>query len=191
MIPYLLYIYISYKQLGFKDYYFIYCLPPSNISPFMFTLSIFTLFLPKKINKFIFLVYSNLIVGMLFSPILSDVYWISQNNIYHILRTLDSFSHVMLSLFGIYLVLTKQVEVTKKSFFISLILMYSLVLVMIILNIIFNTEFFGLAFNGHHHIYQIVLTSSPILNIIYYICGLFLVLLASYSVENIISKKLL
>lgn len=190
-VPYLGVLHFAATSVGFKDWNFLNALPPANVSPFSFTMCLFTLVLPKKIKGVIFRVFSFLVVGMFFAAIITDVLWIMDHKVYHFFRCLDSLSHLCISLFGIYLVLTKQVEVNVKSFIKGFITMFSVVAVMIILNVTCGTAFFGLAFDGRHNIYSMVLTKSPYLSAFLYMTGLAAVLVSSYFVELFVTKKVL
>lgn len=190
-IPYIVLLYFAYKMS--KQYNinaFVYSLPISNISPLMFTLTIVALIDIKILKKSIYNLYAYLIIGMGLAALLSDIGSLVQGIPYNIYRTMDSISHVSMSLFGIYLVLSNQIEINKKSFIKAVITIYSIVLTIIIINLIFDTSFFGLSLRGKHNIYQLVLTSNSFISLLIYITGLFGVLIVSYFIQKLIIKKI-
>jgi hypothetical protein len=59
---------------------------------------------------------------------------------------------------------------------------------MIILNVIFDTSFFGLAFNGDHNIYTYLVIPNPYLSAFVYILGLTCVLISGYWFLKLVIK---
>ncbi len=106
-------------DVGFNDWNFQNTLPTANVSPFMFfTLPLYYV-LPKKIKKYYLLLISLLSLGMFFSVILACIQRISINYRFIPHFLLDYVSHLTLSLWGVYLVKSKQIQFEKKIAFLG------------------------------------------------------------------------
>lgn len=179
----------AYLADGFYDWNFRNTLPTANVSPFMFTLVVVMHLLPKKIKKYFYLLISLLSVGMIISPMLGCIYNASINYKFHLHFVADFLAHVLISLWGVYLVKTGQVELSKRSCIISSLIIIGSAIGMLILNLIFDTSFFGLSLNGKHNIYNNVLTDNSYLSAALYFIGLCAVLGMGYLYSRIIAKK--
>lgn len=188
-VCYLLVMLTVYLDVGFADWNFQNTLPTANVSPLMFCLTIFVLFLPKKARRYCLLLVSLLSVGMLASTIFGCIYNASIGYKFHFHFLLDYIAHVALSLWGIYLVKTNQVKVENKSCIVSMCMIFAYATLMLILNVIFDTAFFGLSLNGKHNIYNMVITSNSYLSALLYYAGLFVVLIAGMFLQKYMSKK--
>lgn len=188
-VCYLLVMLTVYLDVGFADWNFQNTLPTANVSPVMFCLTIFVLFLPKKARCYCLLLVTLLSVGMLASTIFGCIYNASIGYKFHFHFLLDYIAHVALSLWGIYLVKTNQVKVENKSCIVSMCMIFAYATLMLILNVIFDTAFFGLSLNGKHNIYNMVITSNSYLSALLYYAGLFVVLLAGMFLQKYMSKK--
>ncbi|HQC54785.1 MAG TPA: hypothetical protein PKX91_03565 [Clostridia bacterium] len=166
---------------------FIYSLPTANVSPFMFTIVFVVLFLPKSIKNYFYLLMSLLSLGMIIAGIGGAIWYIGWED-YHLAISVEWFTHFMMALFGIYLVLSKNVDFTLKNSLKSSIIIYCVVALMIILNVIFDTSFFGLAFNGDHNIYTYLVIPNPYLSAFVYILGLTCVLISGYWFLKLVIK---
>ena len=179
----------SYLADGFYDWNFQNTLPTANVSPFMFTLVVIMHLFPKKIKKNFYLLISLLSVGMLISPALGCLYNASINYKFHLHFVADFLAHILISLFGVYLVKTGQVELSKRNCIVSSLIIIGSAVGMMILNVIFDTAFFGLSLNGKHSIYNTVLTDNSYLSAALYFIGLSLVLGMGYVYSRIIAKR--
>ena len=178
-----------YRNAGFNDWNFQNTLPLANVSPFMFACVPLALILPKRIRKHFLLLISLLSVGMLLSGALGCVYNVIRNYKFHIHFTYDYAAHFALSLFGIYLIKSKQVTLNVKNSLISSSLIWGVATIMVILNVIFDTAFFGLSLNGKHNIYNVVVTDNSYLSALLYFSGLGVLLLLGYLYCNIFDSK--
>ena len=178
-----------YVSVGAKEWNFLNTLPTANVSPFMFTLVAVSYLFPKRVRRHIYLLISLLSVGMIISPVLGCLYNASINYRFHLHFLSDYIAHVVLSLWGVYLVRSRQVELTKKNVLTSSGIIVGVALTMMILNVIFDTAFFGLSLNGKHNIYNNVLTESSYLSAALYFFGLVGVLVLGYLYVSLISRK--
>ena len=187
-IPYIFLCLIIYNDVGFYDWNFQNALPVANVSPFMFSIVPFLVFLPKKVKKHVFLLISLLCVGMFLSSVLGCIYNAIIHYKFHFHFLLDYISHFSISLFGIYLIRTKQAELTLKNSFISGSIVFGAATVMLILNVIFDTSFFGLSLNGKHSIYNNVIVSNSYLSALIYYTGLLVVLLFGFAISKLFNR---
>ena len=188
VIPYYIELMYTYLRVGAKDWNFLNMLPIANVSPFMFAvIPLFFLF-PTRIRKYLLLIIPLISVGMIMSPVLSCIYFASINYKFHISFCLGYLSHFAVALWGLYLVYTKQVELKVRDSLISGSLLIGVALVMLVLNLIFKTAFFGLSLYGNHNIYNMVLVSNSYLSALIYFLGLMLVLVTSYCLHLLVNK---
>ena len=189
VIPYIALVVTIYRDTGFYDWNFQNVLPVANVSPFMFTCVPLALLLPKRVRKHFLLLISLLSVGMLLSGVFGCIYNAARNYKFHLHFTYDYAAHFALSLFGVYLVKSRQVTLSIKNALISSSLIFGTAAVMTVLNVIFDTSFFGLSLNGKHNIYAVVLTESSYLSALIYFLGLGAVLALGYLYCSIFSRK--
>ena len=188
-LMYLSLMYVVYSDIGFYDWNFQNTLPVANVSPFMFSIMPLTWILPKVAKKYLYLLISLLSVGMLFSAISSSLYNAVIGYKFHWHFMLDYLAHLILSAWGIYLVKSGQVRLDRRDCFISGSLIVGVAALMMILNVIFDTSFFGLSLNGKHNIYNNVIVDNSALSALIYFVGLVVVLLLGYGFNKILLKK--
>ena len=190
---YLLVVIIAYIQNGPNDWNFLNTLPTANVSPFMFaTLPIFFL-LPKRIRKYHALLISLLSVGMFLSPTIGCIHNFAIGYKFHGQFVLNYVSHFALSLWGIYLIHSRQTELNIKNALISGSIIVTVAIIMMIINVIADTTFFGLSLNGKHSIYNQRIVENSFVSALLYFLGLIVVLIAGFFYQKLIlflkSKK--
>ena len=190
LILYIPLVLIVYFDVGFNDWNFQNVLPTANVSPFMSTICALFLVLPNKVKKYFATVISFLSFGMLLSPIIGCIRNATIHYAFHPHFLLDYLAHIVLSAWGIYLVKTNQVVDTTKDRVISALFVPTIALIMLILNVIFDTAFFGLNLHGKHSIYNVVFTSNSYVNAIVYFVGLFLIMLLGHFYTKYCAKAL-
>jgi multisubunit Na+/H+ antiporter MnhG subunit len=89
----------------------------------------------------------------------------------------------------VYLIKSGQVELNKKNALVSGAIIVGVAIFMLVLNVIFDTAFFGLSLNGKHSIYNVVLVESSYLSAVLYFLGLFGVLSMGYIYSRLIARK--
>ena len=135
------------------------------------------------------LLNSLLTVGMFLSTVVNCIHFASIGYAFHPHFLLDYVAHFSLSLFGIYLVRSEQIDLNWKHNAISSAIIFGVAAVMLILNVIFDTAFFGLSLNGKHNIYNNVLVDSSYLSALIYFMGLLLVLFLGFLVSSFFKRK--
>ena len=177
-----------YRSVGAHDWNFYNALPTANVSPFMFCTSPLGLILPKKAKQPYLTLVSLLSVGMFLAPVLSCVYFVSIKYGFFTSILLDYFAHFTLFLWGIYLVRSGQVDLSVKKAVAGGSVIVCVALVMMVLNLIFDTSFFGLSLRGKHNIYNMVLTPYSALSVVIYFVGLVGVLTLGYFFQQLWTK---
>ena len=164
--------------------------PLSKMSPFIFATVFFVNFMPKTIKKYYYTILSSLILAMagvgMFSSLANGL--MNDMNYFVVWMYFDSFSHIAIALFGIWLVLTGQTALDRKTLFKCLAILYSFLLLLIIVNLIFKTNFFGFSVYGEHNIYGIVI-NPWIVSFIAYFAGLTVIVVADWFLSKAIASK--
>ena len=176
---------ITLFDVGFNDWNFQNMMPYANVSPFLFITSPIYFVLPKGIKKYFLNLVSLLTIGMIISPIASLVHYISISYAYHAKFLLDFVPHLVFSLWGVYIIQSKQITLNIKDSIISGSSLVATAIIMLILNVIFDRSFFGLSLNGKHSIYNVVLVSNSYLSAGIYFTGLIVALLLGYLFQKL------
>lgn len=191
-VIYISYIFVcihAYKTDTDPDRWnFLNTLPYANVSPFMFSSMPLLLILPRKVKQYVYLLISLLTVGMFYATVLGCIGNALRNYRFHWQFMLDYLAHITLSLFGIFLIRTKQVNFNVKNCLISASIIYSVATIMLILNVIFDKAFFGLSLNGKHNIYNIVLVDNSYFSALIYYFGLGVVLFLGFILCNFVNR---
>ena len=187
-VCYLVVVISVYSSVGFDDWNFQNTLPTANVSPFMFSTVVVLLFLPKTIKKYYLLLISLLSVGMFLSPTFNCIYNYQRD--YRFIPTFlfDYLAHYLLFLFGIYIIRSHQVDLNIKNAIYGGLIVVCYAVLMMILNVIFDTSFFGLSLNGKHNIYNNVLVSNSYLSALLYFTGLIGVMALGYLFMLLFNK---
>lgn len=180
---------IIFNDVGFYDWNFQNVLPTANVSPFMFATLWVYFILPQKFRGIWSLLIALLSLGMFAAVILGCIYRAIIQYKFHLSFLLDFTAHFSLSLLGIYFVKSKQVELNKRSCLLSGGLIVIIAFIMMIINIIFGTAFFGLALNDGYNIYNMVIVPNCYLSAILYFLGLVFVLILGYFYLKIFDKQ--
>ena len=191
-VTFVCYLYVvirTYLSVGFNYWNFKNTLPVANVSPFMFTLVGIIHFIPTKLKNYLYLLISLLSVGMLFSAVLGCIYNASIDYKFHLHFLSDYFAHIMISLWGVYFIKSQQVKLNKGNLIVSSGIIIGVAFAMLILNVIFDTAFFGLSLSGKHNIYNNVLTSNSYLSALLYFMGLIFVLCLGFAYSYLLSKN--
>ena len=178
-------------EAGVKDWNFTNTLPTANVSPFMYCLTPFIFLFPKKIQRYLLTLTAMLALGVLCAGLLTCIFNIVRHYAFHWQIALDSLAHIALSLYGVFLVKSKQVEFDVKTYFISGAIIIAVADVMLILNLILHTSFFGLSLYGNHSIYNVVLCKNGYLSAGLYFGGLCLVLFLGVVYQKLLNGSYL
>ena len=178
-----------YIVVGPYDWNFLESLPTTNVSPFTFCLTLVSLILPKKIRAYVFTLISLLSLAMAAAGVIICLSYVFRDYSFHLTIAGDIIAHFSLSLFGIYLLRSGQIKTSVFDMIVSGGIIVFVALVMLILNLIFGTSFFGLSLYGDHNIYHFVVTKSGVLSALIYFSGLITLLFAGRFYLLLFEKK--
>ena len=162
----------TYIDVGPYDWNFKNALPTANVSPFMFTTTIVMWIFPKSVRKYLLTLVSLLSFGMLVAGLGGCLDYVMRDYAFHWHIAFDCAAHVLISLWGVYLIKSGQVELTPKRAICGGSIIVGVAIIMLILNTIFKTSFFGLSVYGDHNIYNIRIFESGVVSILVYFIGL-------------------
>lgn len=171
----------SYYQMGWLqgDEF----LTLGNISPLCFTLIAISPFMGEKVRDHVYSALSCLWVGMfiafIFSP--SHAYLFSFREQANLNYAAEAACHILCSLFGIYLVITKQVKLSAKTLIKAMICLYSIISMAVVLNFVYHRSYFGMDPYGKYSIYMLDLFGSFWTTLIAYFLGIFVVLVLGWQ----------
>lgn len=149
-----------------------------NISPMIFTVIPLTLFMNEKTKQCAHSAIAFLWVGMFVAFFVSpeQAYIVGDHKDATLVYTGEALCHMLASLFGIYLILTKQVKPNFQSWCRSLLFMYSVILFGVFVNYFFHVDNFGMDPYGGYSIYFIDIFGTFEATFAAYLFGVLLVL---------------
>ena len=185
-VPYVILMAVVYSDVGADDWNFRNTLPTANVSPFMFSMVPLISLLSGKARKYASTLIALLTLGMILSPCFGCIYNMVINYKFHEHFLLDYFAHFALSLWGIYLVKTGQVDLNVRECVKGGAIIVGAATFMLIHNVIFDTAFFGLSLSGKHTIYNQVLVDNSYLSALLYYVGLVGIMVLGYIFVKIV-----
>ena len=189
LASYLYVVIYMYYDVGIDDWNFKNTLPTANVSPFMFCLSSIILIMPKAIRKHLFTLVALLSLAMAMAGLGGAIGYVMRDYAFHWHIALDCAAHVFISLWGVYLVKSSQVELTRKSAFRGGAIIVCVAGLMLVHNLIFDTAFFGLSLSGKHNIYNNVFFESGIVSALVYFLGLCGLLCLGYYYQKVLDFR--
>ena len=165
---------ISYAEKGWLDDGF---MTFENISPFIFTLIPLTVFMKDKIKEYAYSAIAFLHLGLFLATLISPEYVVIFD--YKTEATFayaaEAMCHIWAALFGVYLILTKQTDISLKSWIRSIVFMLSVVSFGVMLNLILDTHCFNMNPNDYS-IYMLDIFGSFEATLAAYYLGIIVVL---------------
>lgn len=149
-----------------------------NISPFVCTVIPLTLIMNDKVKQATYDALAFFSVGLFVALMISPehAYLFNFHTEANFMYTAEAACHLVAALFGIYLVLSKQVTPDFKAWCRSLIFTYSVVGFGIFLDYVFHKTYFGMDPYGTSSIYMIDIFATNEITLVAYIVGVLLVL---------------
>lgn len=176
---------------GTESPWFYDIVPFGNLSPLLFTLCFLCIFMPQKVRKYFYAIFSLMILGMIgagFKNSVERVFRV-EHDLYSCI-IFDSIAHILIGLFGFYLLRNSIIEFDKKEKVFAISFVYVMPVLAFITNVIFHTRFFGFSIYGEHNIYNMRISSNGYISALVYFIGLtFIVIGGSHFIKLI--KKLL
>ena len=102
-------------------------------------------------------------------------------------ETCEASCHIMMALYGFYLILSERVKLTSKNLVKALIFIYSAVGFGVFLNWCFHLSNFGMNMYGNYSIYFIDIFGSFAATFVAYLVGIFIVVVVGYFVGFFLS----
>lgn len=158
-----------------------------NISPLMFTMIGLIYFMKDGVRQYCFSAIAFLNVGMFCAMLISPerAYLLDFTQEASFLYTSEAFCHMHCSLFGLYLVVTRQVKVDFAHLVKAMVFLYSIITFSVFLNVVFHKNFFGMDPYGDYGIYFIDIFGSFGATLVAYYVGILLVLTIGWHVSRI------
>ena len=149
-----------------------------NISPFIFTIMPLTYFMNDKTKSFCMPAIAFLHLGMFLAMIISPghSYLFTFREKANLLYAGETACHLIASLFGIYLIITKQVKADFKNWIKSVVFMYSVIGFGVFLNYCFHMRCFFMDPYGNYSIYMLDIFGTFEATLIAYLLGVLCVL---------------
>ena len=183
-ILYIIELLLLVLDVGFENWSFFNALPLGNVGPFMFFTLPFLFLLPKKARRYYHTLVALLSPAMLIAGLLCGILLAAAGRPFFSNYLLDMICHVLFALYGIYLVRSEQVDFDIPRNLISGGVILVVALLMLVLNAILHTSFFGLNVYGEHTIYNILFLKSGALSTILYFIGLTVMLTIGYFFQK-------
>ena len=149
-----------------------------NISPMMFTIMVLTPFMSEKIKDYAYSAFAFLNVGMFLAMLISPEhdYIFNFRTEATFAATSEAIGHMICSLYGIFLVLTKKVKADFNHWVKSIVFLLSIISFAVTLNFIYHRSYFGMDPYGVAQIYMFDLFGNFYATLVAYYFGIILVL---------------
>lgn len=161
-----------------------------NISPFIMTMIPLSVFMKDGVREAFRSATAFLWVGMFVALIVSpqQAYIFSDNTQASLAYSSEAACHLIASLYGIYLIITKQVSLDFKSWKRALVFLYSAIGFGVVMNYIFHLDNFGMDPYGNYSIYMIDIFGSFWATFAAYLLGVFVVITIGMQVGYMLMK---
>ncbi len=171
----------SYFQRGWLDEKF---MTLDNISPMIFTMVGLLYFMSDGVREHCLSAIAFLSFGMFCAMLISpeQAYLFNFTQEATFMYTSEAFCHMHASLFGLYLVVTRQIKVDFEHWIKSIVFMYSVITFGVILNYVFHRSFFGMNPYGSYGIYFLDIFGSFGATLIAYYLGVLAVLTIGWQI---------
>lgn len=178
---------LSYFQSGWLDDGF---MTLDNISPMIFTMVGLLYFMGDGVREHCLSAVAFLSFGMFCAMLISpeQAYLFSFTQEATFMYTSEAFCHMHASLFGLYLVVTRQIKVDFEHLIKAVVFMYSVITFGVFLNYVFHRSFFGMDPYGSYGIYFIDIFGSFGATLAAYYVGVLLVLIIGWQIGRIFLK---
>ena len=183
-ILYFIELVLLVRDVGFDGWSFLNALPTGNLGPFVFFIVPLLLLLPKRARRYAHTIIALLAPVMLMSGLLSGILFLAAGKQFYNNYIFDMLCHALCALYGVYLVRRDLADLGVRRCLISGGILFVVPVVMLVLNAILHTSFFGLSVYGEHTIYNVIYLKSAALSIILYFVGMALSLVIGYFFQK-------
>ena len=161
-----------------------------NISPYICTVISATVFLNEKVKSYAHAGIAFLSFGMFLAMFISPAHEAVFNYRTEVrfVHVAEAACHLIMALYGYYLILSDRVKLTLASYGKSLVFMFSSVLYGVFLNWCFHLGNFGMNMYGGYSIYFLDIFDSFAATLFAYLFGILLVLTLGFAVGMALDK---
>ena len=159
-----------------------------NISPYICTVIPFTPLLDKKVKNFVYSGIAFLSFGMFVAMFISPEveYLFNYHQDAKFIHVSEAACHLIMSIYGFYLILSDKVKINLKNYTRALIFIYASIGFGVFLNFFFHRSYFGMNMYGDYSIYFMDLFGSFEITFLAYILGVFFTITAGYLIGLLI-----
>ena len=161
-----------------------------NISPMIFTVIPLTCFMNEKTKSYAYsaisLLWSGMFLALFISP--EQAYLTSWHTEASVLYTGEALCHMWAALFGLYLVLTEQVELSFRTWVRAIVFMYTVIGFGVFLNYFFHKGNFGMNPYGGYKIYFLDIFGSFEATFVAYLMGVLTVLTVGWGAAYLFKR---
>lgn len=153
-----------------------------NVSPFICTVILFTPFLNEKIKEFAHCAIAFLGFGMLLALYISPgaSYFLDHNHTATFMHISEAACHLVMALYGFYLILVGKVKLTWENFGKSTVFVYTSIGFGVFLNWCFHLANFGMNMYGDYSIYFLDIFGSFEVTFVAYLIGVLGTLISGF-----------
>ena len=146
-----------------------------NISPYISTVILITPLMSKRLKEYAYCAIAFLWFGMFLALFVSPEveYLFNYNQEAQFIHISEAACHLLMALYGFYLILSNKVSLNFKSLGKALAFIYASVGLGVFLNYFFHQSFFGMNMHGKYAIYFLDIFESFEITLIAYIVGIF------------------
>lgn len=174
--------YSYYEKGKLKDGFMTF----ENISPMIFTMIGLLYFMKDSVKEYclsaIAFLSFGMFVAMFVSPEHAYLSSFKQEATFDL--TSETFCHMLASLFGLYLVITRQIKVDFEHWWKALVFMYSVISFGVILNYVFHRSFYGMNPYGNYKIYFLDIFGSFGATLVAYYFAIAVVISAGWHISR-------
>ena len=177
--------YAMYLHNGIKGF-----LTFDNISPYICTIIPLTAIMNKRARDFVRPTIAFLGFGMFLAMFISPEFEYLFN--YHqstkLIHVSEAACHLVMGLYGFYLILSDKVKVTMANLAKALTFIYISIGFVIFLNFVFHRSYFGMNMYGDHSIYFLRIFDTFETTLIAYLLGVFAVMILGFLIGLLLEK---
>ena len=161
--------YATFEHNGLKNGF----ITMENISPYICSLIAVTPLLNKKVKEYAYAAIAFLGFGMFLAMFVSPEfdYLFNYNQETRFWQVSEAACHVVMGVYGFYLILSDKVKLSLKTFGKAVIFMYGSIGFGVLLNYFFHTSCFGMNMHGNYAIYFIDIFGSFEITLLAYLVG--------------------
>ena len=178
--------YATYEQGGLKAGFITF----NNISPYICTVIPLTPIMNERIKSFAYPAIAflgfGMFVAMFVSPEVEYIYGYHQDA--QLIHVTEAACHLIMSIYGFYLILSNKVKMNTKNYFKAIVFMYLSIGFVLFLNLFFHRSYFGMNMHGNYSIYFIDIFGSFDATLAAYLLGVLATITVGFFVGMFFDK---